>query len=471
MIVTNPFAADFHHPGGELTHEPAVVGHQDQGALVVLQARDQCLDGLQVQVVGRLVQHQDVGLLQRQAAEHKPRRLATGQGAKALFAVVAGKQHQSHVPPDEAPVLARTKVPEPLLGRAVGLLQLFVVVLREVARMALVSPLDLAMVRFKLAHHDLEQRGLTDPVGPHDDQAVASADLKVYPMQHLLVPKRLFQPGDPEYIPPALAALHEAELGIAARAAGELFQLVGLFFDHPQLALGLPCLACLGLEAVDERLVVGDLLLPALDLLFPSLPVLYLLLDERSVVPLVKRDGLVIHVQDTGGDVVQKAVVVGDDRHRPREIVEKLFQPADGNDVQVVGGLEEQDVRRARQHLCKEHPELEATGKGGEADGAPRSGGQAPPGWWRREPRRCSRRAAAPSSSSRTGRRRSARGPWREARVLFDHRLPKLRVAHQSDAENLLVLVQELILDAPRGGHSSEWKRSRRWLPGRHSKC
>jgi hypothetical protein len=45
--------------------------------------------------------------------------------------------------------------------------------------------------------------------------------------------------------------------------------------------------------------------------------------------------------------------------------VEELLQPADGEDVQVVRGLvEQEDVRAAGQHLRQEHAQLEAAGEG-----------------------------------------------------------------------------------------------------------
>ncbi len=89
------------------------------------------------------------------------------------------------------------------------------VVLGKVAGVSFISPFHLALVRLQLAHDDLEQRGLADPVRPHDHQAVTPPDLEIHTMEHFLVAKCLFQAGDPEYIPPAFAALHEAELGIA----------------------------------------------------------------------------------------------------------------------------------------------------------------------------------------------------------------------------------------------------------------
>jgi hypothetical protein len=113
--------------------------------------------------------------------------------------------------------------------------------------------------------------------------------------------------------------------------------------------------------------VVRDLLLAALDLLLPPLPVRLLLTHEGRVVPLVERDRLVVHIEDVGRDVVQKSMVVRDHDHGPGKSLEELLQPSDGEDVQMVGRLvQKEDVGIAREHLGQQDTELEAAGQGGE---------------------------------------------------------------------------------------------------------
>jgi hypothetical protein len=61
-----------------------------------------------------------------------------------------------------------------------------------------------------------------------------------------------------------------------------------------------------------------------------------------------------------GGDVVQEALVVGDDDGAAGVGVQELLQPADGQDVQVVGGLvQQQQVGPTHQHLGQQHAQLE----------------------------------------------------------------------------------------------------------------
>ena len=97
---------------------------------------------------------------------------------------------------------------------------------------------------------------------------------------------------------------------------------------------------------------MGDLLLPLRELLFHPLPVALLGLVELAVVAGVETHGLVVDVQDVGRDVVEEAVVVGDDDDDAGELLQELLQPADGENVEMVGRLVEQErVGIGSQHL------------------------------------------------------------------------------------------------------------------------
>jgi hypothetical protein len=158
-------------------------------------------------------------------------------------------------------------------------------------------------------------------------------------------------------------------------------------------------------------------------------------LHERRVVAVVQRHGGVVHVQDVRGDVVEEAVVVRDHDHRAGETPQELLEPADRQDVQVVGRLvEQQHVGRACQHLRQQHAQLEAAGQrgerlpvhlGGQAETL-EDGGRA----------RLRRVAVQPLErrprARRSGRRRTPRAPARAA-LLLDQHVPQLGVAHQRD--------------------------------------
>ena len=89
-----------------------------------------------------------------------------------------------------------------------------------------------------------------------------------------------------------------------------------------------------------------------------------LLRHEGGVVAGVEGQRLVVDVDDVGADVVEEAVVVRDDDRRPLVALEELLQPADGDDVQVVRRLvEQQHVGVRGEHLGEQHAQLEAAGE------------------------------------------------------------------------------------------------------------
>ena len=60
-------------------------------------------------------------------------------------------------------------------------------------------------------------------------------------------------------------------------------------------------------------------------------------------------------------------MIVGDDHQRTLEVAHELLEPANGEDVEVVGGLvEEERVGGAGEHLGEEHPQPESPGQGGQ---------------------------------------------------------------------------------------------------------
>ena len=72
-------AVELEDPLGDVVEEVAVVGDGDDGAGVLLQEPLQPLDALGVEVVGRLVEQQQVGPAQQQAAQRDAATLATRQ--------------------------------------------------------------------------------------------------------------------------------------------------------------------------------------------------------------------------------------------------------------------------------------------------------------------------------------------------------------------------------------------------------
>ena len=84
-------AVELEDPAGDVVEEVAVVGDRDDRALVVLEVLLEPGDRLGVEVVGRLVEQQQVGRGEQQPAERDAAALAAGEGAHVG---VAGRETQ-----------------------------------------------------------------------------------------------------------------------------------------------------------------------------------------------------------------------------------------------------------------------------------------------------------------------------------------------------------------------------------------
>ncbi len=66
-----------------------------------------------------------------------------------------------------------------------------------------------------------------------------------------------------------------------------------------------------------------------------------------------------VDIHNVGADRIEEMPVMRDDNHRTGEIEQKIFQPVDRPDIEVVGRLvEQQDVRLPEQSLCQQHLDL-----------------------------------------------------------------------------------------------------------------
>ena len=87
-------AVELEDPAGDVVEEVAVVGDGDHGALVVGEEALEPVDGLGVEVVRRLVEEQQVGRGEEQAAERDAAALAAGE--RGDVAVALGEPERVH---------------------------------------------------------------------------------------------------------------------------------------------------------------------------------------------------------------------------------------------------------------------------------------------------------------------------------------------------------------------------------------
>ena len=125
-------------------------------------------------------------------------------------------------------------------------------------------------------------------------------------------------------------------------------------FQHLDTALHLQRLRIRSFEAFDELFRLSDkflLLVISLLLLFAAF---FAQGQILGVIHFIIVDTSHCHFNSAGGDVVHKLAVVADDNHRFAVVDQKIFEPLDRFDVEVVRRLVEQEhVRFLQQQLCQ----------------------------------------------------------------------------------------------------------------------
>ncbi len=149
--------------------------HEEERPLERLQRIDEGLDGLEIEVVRRLVEDEDVGLIGGDAAEDEARGLAAGERGDALLHVVAGEEDAAEVTAHEGVPLARAHGPERVERGRVRVLEDLAVILREVAHAGLVAPARLALVGVEAADEDAQEGRFSEAVRPDHANALAAA--------------------------------------------------------------------------------------------------------------------------------------------------------------------------------------------------------------------------------------------------------------------------------------------------------
>src|ERR1039457_6863944 len=84
--------------GSHFVDQVVIVGDQQHRALVLLEREVEGVDGLQIEVIGGFVEHQEIGLLEHQAAEDEAGGFAAGERASGFERVVATEKHLAEKP-------------------------------------------------------------------------------------------------------------------------------------------------------------------------------------------------------------------------------------------------------------------------------------------------------------------------------------------------------------------------------------
>ena len=324
----------------------------------------QHLAGCHVEVVGGLVEHQEVRGAQQQLGEREPRLLAAGEHLHLLLDIVAREEEGSEVAAQARHVVGARRALELLEHRAAGIEHLELV-LRVEGDLHLVARLPLAGVGSQRSGRDAQQRGLAGAVGAGERNAVAAPHQEVHALVDARLAVALVNPLEAQDRVAGPRRRRDAQAGTRRRLRRELHELEPL--QQLDTALHLARLRGLVAEALDEAPGLGDAALLVALRRHELLAALLLLLEEAVVVALVEAKAPRLELRHAPHVAPQEAAVVGDHHHRPAELGERLLEPLDGREVQVVGGLvEQQHVGRREQQLRQLHAHQPAAAEGGE---------------------------------------------------------------------------------------------------------
>ena len=328
------------------------MAHQDQRALVVAEHLLEEVEGLQVEVVGRLVEDQEVRRLGECAGDQQPVALAARQdrdGGPGLFRaeqeVLKVADHVTALPVHDHAVAAATgqHVGDGHAGFQHG------PSLVEHHRHQVCAQHDLPRIGRQPPHQQIDERTLAGAVGPDDPQPVPT-----HHPQGQAVDDRPRTVGFRD-----VAGLdHQGARGfrvgrLHADAAYRAADLAAVFPELVQIPEAADVALAPGGDAVAQPVLLGD------DLAVQLVLVALLLLKER-VAPcfeageaLLDPPGLAPVEPDRaarqGG---QEPPVVADQHHCGAGALQLRFKPLDRRKVEVVGGLvEQQHIRFGGERL------------------------------------------------------------------------------------------------------------------------
>ena len=349
-------ATEHDHVGHDTLEERTVVAHHDHRAREPLQIVLELAQGLGVQVVGRLVQHEHVRILREGAEQLQAAPLTTREGrhGSPLGIGVEPERLEEGVGAPVGFPPTRDHVAYP---RIVGQLATQLVVDPHRDRRAV---LDHTLTGFEAARHDVEQGRLARPVGSHDSESFTSVEQQLDILEQDLVGERLLGGrllGGPR-VTEALG--HSVQLDDAVaepwssrvqRQLADPRLLLGSGVDDlsrrgdPRLRLRCAC-RCPTLQPFEfPARKVGPPGLAGLRVCCTS----RLVLEIGGVPAVVDEATPTVQFHDPRADAVEEVAVVGDQEQRSTVSGQALLEPADGIDVEVVGRFVE------HQHRCLRH--------------------------------------------------------------------------------------------------------------------
>ena len=319
-----------------------IVRHHDQAAFEALQGHGQGLAHFDIQMIGRLVEQQQIGPPRHQQCQRQPGLLAAGKTADRFERAVTLKAEASQVVAYFLLIAHREVRTAPVaqMPKCVAVrLELLQLLLREIADREIRGGGAFSRERRRFAGKQFGQSGFARAIRPEQRDSIERADRDIDAAQDLraiVAARGIFQ-GDER--PRRFQRLRKLEFEWAVDVCRHdaLHPL-----QHFQAALGLPRLGGRGAKPVHEGGDFRDALhLPGMqhDL---KRQFLGALLFELRIVAGVCAEGSILDVQYAIDDRIEKFPVMRNHQQGARICCEPFLQPDDGIEIQVVGGLIQQ---------------------------------------------------------------------------------------------------------------------------------
>ena len=324
---------------------------EKQRAGILLQQRFEQFQRLNVQIVGRFVEHEHVGGLRKEPREQQAVALAAGQ-ASHLGARALGRKQE--VPEIRNHVLAAAADLDEVRARADDFRERRVVIelgaeLVEIRDRQLGTQADGACIRADFPEQEFEQRRLAAAIGPEQSDFVAALDHARKIIDDAARAEALADvPHFSNQFARALAGGHlEIHLAEAITARGTLAAQL-LQPQHAALvarAARFDALANPHFFLREQLVEPGVLLRFGVEQLFLTPLVLRVVARKTRQPPAIKLDYPRRHI-------VEKTPVVRHEQHAAAKIDKQLLQPFNAGNIEMVGRLVEQQQRG----FCHQRP-------------------------------------------------------------------------------------------------------------------
>src|SRR5690606_6915371 len=343
-----------------VAQQMAIVGNDHQRALELLQRHRQRVAHLQIEVVGRLVEHQQVGALPDDDRQRQSRFFAAGKVSDRPGCLFAAEVEAAEEIADL--LLARLRADALQVQDRAGVeVKRFQLVLREITERQMFAFGARTVQQRDRPGQAFQEGGFTGTVAAEQADAAAGVNAQIDFLQQDLLAVAQIGVGEIQQRVGETQRFQEVEIeGRVDVRRRQRFHPVQFF----QPALRLLGLGGLGAKAGDKFLDMRDALLLFIEgdlLLDQSFGALAL---EGGVVAAVAKKRLVLDVDDLLAGVVDEVAVVRDQYQRAAIALQPLLQPQAGVEVEVVGRLvEQQQVGRAHQRLRQVQANAPAAGE------------------------------------------------------------------------------------------------------------